>query len=204
MVLVHLLRLCFKKTNPNLFKNEQNQLQDCRPKSRRSGGWRDPLQNPLMPERSKQLLTEERWGLLPKALGYFIHLFPLTSANQHKLKRVKPVQKNKPWGKTGATEEEGRSQEVAPFPLSARSGARGGWWVPADVLKTGAFRQEAEQYFWSPIIMDHAALLRNILACSTGQIMLSVGNRGCYSFPGSFSWTQQSSSLSDPRSRFLW
>lgn len=116
MVLVHLLRLCFKKTNPNLFKNEQHQLQDCRPKSRRSGGWRDPLQNPLMPERSKQLLREEQWGLLPKALGYFIHLFPLTSANQHKLKRVKPVQKNKPWGKTGATRGGGQKSGGGTLP----------------------------------------------------------------------------------------
>lgn len=159
-----------------------------------------------MPEWSKQLLTEERWGLLPKALGYFIHLFPLNSANQHKLKRVKPVQKNKPQGENGGQPR--RRVDVRRWHPSlwvgAHDGAGGRWWMLVDVLETGAFRQEAKQYFWSPIIMDHAVLLHNILACSTSQITLSVGNSGCYSFSSAFSQTQQSSWLSDPRSRFLW
>lgn len=122
-----------------------------------------------IPLWSKQLLREEWWRLLPRALDYSIHLFPLTSANQHKLEGVRQAQKNKPQG-------ENRGQQRRSWPPSLWVGARGGWGVLGDALKTGAFRQEAKQYFWSPIITDQAILLHNILACSTGQIMLSVGN----------------------------
>lgn len=139
----------------------------------------------------------------PEALGHFIHIFAFTSPNQHKLKKVNPVQKNKPCGQNGGQPR--RWVEVRKCHPSLWVGACPG----VDDEWQWMFSEPRLSDKELSSISDHLSLwvmqFFSMLFCPAVLARLcSVDNFDCWSFLSSFSQAQQSSLLTDPRSRFLW